>query len=365
MALLPKPAVPQLGSGSSLWSAGWLLEHVISRLSRLTTLHLPRAFLGDTTHPDFLPLLAALTGITDLALGSVIMSAGNKPATITTTIAAVTATTAPSNSTQGDVSDDGGSNVKFPAASEAVAAVRPSLVRRWRRLALGAAMPCYLESLLPLMLGSEGGYDSDREWMSQLVSKRLGGTAVTTQPMTPSHGSEAEAAAGTAHTAGWGDGGCGFKHGNWKRAGAGTPEALCTTPATAVAHVQDVGDAGSGREVGRLEVLELSTPCMLHMVQLLPRFLRQCTTDGDVAEAVAAAGDGSVQEVRLILRLAANWKEVLAAAAAAGRVLTSLALFPTYLYSSGTMMGSQVHGFRRNPMDVGLCACNPGRYNLA
>ncbi|GIL77602.1 hypothetical protein Vretifemale_7006, partial [Volvox reticuliferus] len=125
---------------------------------------------------------------------------------------------------------------------------------------------------------------------------------------------------------------------------------------------------GSG---GELDLLELSTPCTLQMVQLLQRFVRQgsqawpCTAPVSslpasspvVAAAGAAAavgrrdapgsgggggGGGGVREVRLMLRLAANWTEVVAAAAVLSPALTSLALLPTYLYSSGTMMTPQI-----------------------
>ncbi|GIM02091.1 hypothetical protein Vretimale_6809 [Volvox reticuliferus] len=64
----------QLGTGSNLWSAGWLLSHVLSHLTGLTTLRMPRSFLYDKSHPYFLLSLGALTGLVDLALGSVILS---------------------------------------------------------------------------------------------------------------------------------------------------------------------------------------------------------------------------------------------------------------------------------------------------
>eukprot|EP00198_Chlamydomonas_reinhardtii_P001341 XP_001690676.1 predicted protein [Chlamydomonas reinhardtii] len=65
----------QLGTGSSLWSAGWLLCHVLCRLPALTTLRLPRAFLYDKSHPAYLATLAArLPALRELGLGSAILS---------------------------------------------------------------------------------------------------------------------------------------------------------------------------------------------------------------------------------------------------------------------------------------------------
>ncbi|GLC48138.1 hypothetical protein PLESTB_000063500 [Pleodorina starrii] len=336
----------QLGAGSSLWSAGWLLSHVLSRLTRLTALHLPRAFLYDKSHPYFLQTLAALPHLTDLALGSIILSpetaaaaAASPPASppaaaASGSSAAAAAATSPPGSRPpeetcttsagdldgGAIAGDNGSGEARGVPASSSSSPPPSLARPYRRLALGAAMPCYLEALLPVMLGWGHGDAASAQVVSE--EGREAAQLLTACP-SPSCTSGGGVRAGGNGGAGGGDG---------SRA--------------------DGGGAGGGG--GGLDLLELSTPCTLQMVQLLPRFIRRsgsaaaCTAASTAAAAAAggAAGGGGggsgVREVRLMLRLSANWAEVLAAAAAVGSPLTSLALLPTYLYGSGTMMPPQV-----------------------
>ncbi|GLI62956.1 hypothetical protein VaNZ11_005812, partial [Volvox africanus] len=380
----------QLGTGSSLWSAGWLLTQVLSHLTGLTTLCLPRAFLYDKSHPYFPMSLGALTGLVDLALGSVILS----HETATAAAADVAGHVAVGNGSGGSgaintgvlgetgVGEEGREGTPLQPRPLTSTSASASLVRPWRRLALGAAMPCYLEELLPLLLGGGGGGGGGLP-TAPVASERPGlGTGGLTEAAVRSSPTAAEASAGAAtslHGSGSGDGG---PAGGAEAAESGKASPLPVSPfSTPTRAIPGVG-GGSGGLVdgsgavdsragggggGGLDLLELSTPCTLQMVQLLQRFVRQdsqawpgttpvsplSSSPSMVAAAAAAAvsrwrvqgsgrGGGGVREVRLMLRLAANWTEVVAAAAVLSPALSSLALLPTYLYGSGTMMTPQI-----------------------
>ncbi|GIM02093.1 hypothetical protein Vretimale_6809, partial [Volvox reticuliferus] len=282
-----------------------------------------------------------------------------------------------------------------PPAALASTSTSASLVRPWRRLALGAAMPCYLEALLPLLLGNGGGGGGGDLPAALVASERFGmGTGGLPEAAAGGSPPPAAASASNATPRRSGDGGA---PGGAEDAESGimSPFPASSSLATPRRATPGVGGGGGGLEGGsgavggragwdgsgasaggggsggELDLLELSTPCTLQMVQLLQRFVRQgsqawpCTAPVSslpasspvVAAAGAAAavgrrdapgsgggggGGGGVREVRLMLRLAANWTEVVAAAAVLSPALTSLALLPTYLYSSGTMMTPQI-----------------------
>ncbi|KAG2439486.1 hypothetical protein HXX76_004840 [Chlamydomonas incerta] len=464
----------QLGSGSSLWSAGWLLCHVLSRLPALTCLRLPRAFLYDQSHPAYLATLAArLPALTELGLGSAILSeetvaalgggarrraaaaaaaagpgqqqalvggesgggggaaAGLEPATpaavgtagagrdvgagafgsgaaqaaagqaTTSTTGAAAAAASPMSTSPGsaggagdsggDGEDGGGSggssgstrgeqrerdagSGSTPAAAStstaerndlapatpaaagaagaadaggsssgdasggapALGAVPPpgaTLVRHWRRLALGAAMPCYLELLLRALGIEPVGADKEEEeeQTQQQQQQRTerdgsegrggGGVGREGGPATPAPGRRRP---DVPDSAGRGGGGYGAAAAS---AGGGG------------------GGGGGTARTGSLDLLELCTPATLPMVQLLPRYVRSGSSGSSSAgssSAGAGGGGGGVKEVRLLLRLGGNWAEVVAALRRLGRALTGLALMPTFLYGSGTMITEPV-----------------------
>ncbi|KXZ52350.1 hypothetical protein GPECTOR_10g984 [Gonium pectorale] len=272
----------QLGTGSSLWSAGGLLAASLSALSALTSLQLPRAFLDASAQPACLAALAALTGLRDLALGSFILGEGSveRAAAASATATAVAAPQGGAECGGGECGSPAGRPAPAALAAAGSAALAAALRRPWRRLALGAAMPCYLEVLLPLMTGAGAGPEP------------------------------------------W-----------WPGPGLGTG----TNP-----------DPGPGRG---------------------PALAAAGSVGG------GGGGGGGVGEVSLLLRLGGNWREVVAALPGLGGTLRGLALLPTYMYGSGTMMGPEVvsavaaalpwlahlelHRLNTDPWDVAVLAGMP------
>lgn len=200
-------------------------------------------------------------------------------------------------------------------AAEAEASCRGLLVRQWRRLALGAAMPCYLAALLPLLLGpgapgvTRGSLEAAAEGRVPPLGPGEGGFGDGRQRQGQGPGTPLSAlgAAGRA------DGG--QEHGEGSgmpgRAGRGT-------------------GAGGASTVGSLCALELCSPCTQQLVRMLPAL-------------VAGPGrPGGARDVRLLLRLASGWEGVVGGLAALGGALRGVALLPTFLYGSGTMLPEEV-----------------------
>ncbi|GFR43435.1 hypothetical protein Agub_g4517, partial [Astrephomene gubernaculifera] len=434
------------GGSGNLWNAGELLTGALAGLSELRRLALPKGFLYDKSHPEFLRVLAGLPYLTDLALGSIILSPETAAAAVAAAAAdAVTpsergrgragaAVTSPPASSSaaapgGGCAGGGGGGLEprtlaslpslpSPSAAVAVAAATSTapaaaavLARPWRRLALGAGMPCYLEALLPVL-----GVKSNP--VLGVKSNPVLGVGTGVAGGTAGAGSAAAAVVGAAGNGSEGDGrgavstmsaepstpppyspvrqvpysGGGAGGGSWVHSSRCTNSAArrsCSRGRVAGASASN--SSHHQRSSTGLDLLELSTPCTLQMVQLLPQFVRHdsacccssCTSnttrataaastattattaammnpdppatpisqtrplrpyicDGGFISSCSSSCGGTVREVRLLLRLSSNWQEVVSALSTVGPALTSLALQPTYLYGSGTMMGPQV-----------------------
>ncbi|KAG2501954.1 hypothetical protein HYH03_000452 [Edaphochlamys debaryana] len=440
----------QLGTGSSQWNAGWLLRRVAARMPYLEALHLPRGFLYDKSDPDLLAVLANLPHLTDLALGSLILgpdtaaaaaagfpraplgAASSPPSTprhAAPTDSAGPSTPGPSTagpsasqpSAPGPSCPGPGPSCSaatdaaearaqarepepepstppgaVPAPGSAPAGPRVFLARPWRRLALGAVMPCYLELLLPLLgsglraeqagqPGPPGQPGPGSLGQQQRLGMGMGagaGAGMAEPPVSPlarfslASPGGAGGAAGAAGPRAEGRGGGGSGSGRGQGEG---------------------GAAGQAGEACGVRLLELCSPSSVPLLELLPRLGTQahagpgsgpgsgpgpgpgagllcspglqssagpstahdpaaCSSDwearpgglkgtaGEAAAAGAGSGGGGAgpPELRLVVRLASTWREVVGGLAALGPGLTRLALLPTYLYGSATMMPGEV-----------------------
>ncbi len=331
-------------------------------------LALPRAFLYDKSHPDFLAVLASLPHLRRLALGSAILEP------------------------LAEAEEEGEACARARGGGEdanvrCVCVAPRALRRQWSRLSLGCAMPCYLEELLPAMGVLPVCEDDEASRAAPFPSRAL---------LTPA----------------WAD---------WS---AGTPTACGRRLCRAVRAPRACGGGGGAafEAGGGLRVLRLCSPCPLDAAMLMGRYVcrqpqpdppaqdgwrrgsQDCSSDGDGSDAPSSGSEddtgaaitprsvagpaaspqpqtpgsltraprrhsaapatprtpaaprargggcggacGGVRNLRLVLRLAGNWRDALDVASSLGPALRALALLPTHLFRSGSMLPAEVDSDR-------------------